>query len=127
VIAMLCSIIPEDKLPGIHIATGQWLWVNIIMDSLAAAAYATDEPDRSVLQRQPESKTSRLSSLVASATTMIIGEAVLMVTVVMGLSWFGEWIIHHTRPDLKEEVGPLLILTLVFNTLIWLVFFNLIK
>ncbi|KAK0622365.1 hypothetical protein B0T14DRAFT_427822 [Immersiella caudata] len=127
----LRSAIPETNLPGLGITTVQWLWVNAIMDSLAASAYATDNADPSVLDRKPESEKTLLSSLVSSATKMIIGQAALMVTVTMGVSVFGRQIIQHTRESdnlqIEDDETALAVKTLVFNTFIWLVFFNMIN
>ena len=41
----------------------QLLWVNLIMDTFAALALATDPPNRSVLDRKPDRKSAPLITL----------------------------------------------------------------
>ena len=45
----------------------QLLWVNLIMDTLAALALATDPPHDSVLDREPERKFTLAASASLSA------------------------------------------------------------
>ncbi|KAK4443738.1 calcium-translocating P-type ATPase [Podospora aff. communis PSN243] len=119
----------DKTLPGIRIGVGQWLWVNIIMDPLGALANAMDEPDRRVMERQPQRRKTLLSSLLREEAPMIIGQAVLQVAVVLGLGRYGEQIVQYTRPTWisVERHGVGAIKTLVFNSLVWAVFFNLIN
>ncbi|KAK0639626.1 hypothetical protein B0T16DRAFT_518598 [Cercophora newfieldiana] len=128
-LTILHSTISETILPGVDITTVQWLWVNVIMDSLAALFYASDEPDPGVLDRSPEGEPSHLSSLLPwTSQRMIFGQGAFMVAVTSGLGLVGGRVLSYTRPGehLSQEQGEV-VRTLVFNTFIWLVFFNLIN
>ncbi|KAF5255159.1 hypothetical protein FANTH_139 [Fusarium anthophilum] len=97
----------------------QLLWVNLIMDTYAALALATDPPTRSVLDRKPDRKSAPLITL--RMAKMIIGQAIcqLAITFVLNfggktlLGWYGDS--EHNTKQLK---------TLVFNTFVWLQIFN---
>ncbi|KAL9575027.1 hypothetical protein ACKAV7_000707 [Fusarium commune] len=92
----------------------QLLWVNLIMDTFAALALATDPPTRSVLDQKPDRKSAPLITL--RMAKMIIGQDIcqLVITVVLNfggktlLGWYGDS--EHDTKQLK---------TLVFNTFVW--------
>jgi magnesium-transporting ATPase (P-type) len=52
------SVITSDP----PLTTVQMLWVNLIMDTFAALALATEPPSHEVLDRQPQSKTESIVS-----------------------------------------------------------------
>jgi Ca2+-transporting ATPase len=92
----------------------QLLWVNLIMDTFAALALATDPPSPYVLDRRPESKAAPLITL--TMWKMIIGQAIyqLVVTFVLnfaGQSIFTSWSEEHMQ-------------TVVFNTFVFMQIFN---
>jgi len=93
----------------------QLLWVNLIMDTLAALALATDAPTRRILERPPQPKSAPLITI--NMWKMIIGQAVyqLGVTFVLyfaGMKIFGSGV---TQTELD---------TIVFNTFVWMQIFN---
>ncbi|KAI9722349.1 MAG: hypothetical protein M1812_001821 [Candelaria pacifica] len=93
------------------------LWVNLIMDTLAALALATDPPSRSILDRKPEPKSAPLITL--TMWKMIIGQSIfqLVVTFILyfaGISIFG----YSTKREIAQHS------TLVFNTFVWMQIFN---
>ncbi|KAK0711850.1 hypothetical protein B0H67DRAFT_647193 [Lasiosphaeris hirsuta] len=96
----------------------QLLWVNLIMDTFAALALATDSPNPSVLDRQPERKTAPLVSF--TSWKMIIGQAIYQLTVTLALRFAGAGIIEDTRDGGEDALQ-----TLVFNAYVWMQFFNL--
>ncbi|KAJ5677153.1 uncharacterized protein N7477_002786 [Penicillium maclennaniae] len=92
----------------------QLLWVNLIMDTFAALALATDPPSPYVLDRRPESKAAPLITL--TMWKMIIGQSIyqLVVTFVLnfaGHSIFTSWSDEHMQ-------------TVVFNTFVFMQIFN---
>jgi Ca2+-transporting ATPase len=98
------------------------------MDSFAAVAFTTDEPDPSVLNRRPEKITASAWSLIPLASlNMIIGQALAEVAVTCCLSWAGVRILFHTWGQTDAAEATLIIKTLGFNTFIWSVVFNLLK
>ncbi|PSR97410.1 hypothetical protein BD289DRAFT_503666 [Coniella lustricola] len=95
----------------------QLLWVNLIMDTLAALALATDPPQDSVLDRKPE----RRSSSIISTTMwkMIIGQAIYQLVITF-LIYFGGVSVLPGPDNMSDDQ----IQTLVFNTFVWMQIFN---
>ncbi|TEA13833.1 Calcium-transporting ATPase 2 [Colletotrichum sidae] len=91
----------------------QLLWVNMIMDTFAALALATDPPTRSVLDRKPDRKSAPLITL--RMAKMIIGQAFAQLVITLVLNFAGERLGLGSGRRLK---------TLVFNTFVWLQIFN---
>ncbi|CAK7274188.1 plasma membrane calcium [Sporothrix epigloea] len=95
----------------------QLLWVNLIMDTLAALALATDPPHPSVLDRKPERKGSSIIS-----TTMwkvIIGQALYQLVITFLLYFGGQKVLPASEHATAAQVQ-----TLVFNTFVWMQVFN---
>lgn len=95
----------------------QLLWVNLIMDTFAALALATDPPSPSMLKRKPEPKSAPLITL--TMWKMIIGQSIYQLVVTFVLNFRGAEIFGYTDP-LELEQLP----TLVFNTFVWMQIFN---
>lgn len=96
----------------------QLLWVNLIMDTLAALALATDPPVDSVLDRKPERKGS--SIITTTMWKMILGQAIYQLLITF-LIYFGS---PGILPAYDPDVTPDEIQTLVFNTFVWMQIFN---
>ncbi|KAI9928849.1 hypothetical protein ASPWEDRAFT_105000 [Aspergillus wentii DTO 134E9] len=92
----------------------QLLWVNLIMDTFAALALATDPPAPYVLNRRPEPKSAPLISL--TMWKMIIGQSIYQLVVTLVLNFAGISIFGHGY-DAQME-------TVVFNTFVWMQIFN---
>ncbi|KAJ4398583.1 plasma membrane calcium [Didymella pomorum] len=95
----------------------QLLWVNLIMDTFAALALATDPPTRSLLNRKPDPKSAPLITL--RMWKMIIGQAIYQLVVTFILYFAGESILGYESEREKEQMP-----TLVFNTFVWMQIFN---
>lgn len=91
----------------------QLLWVNLIMDTMAALALATDPPSPSVLDRKPEPRNHSL--ITVPMWKMIIGQALLQSIVTFILYFAGPKFLHY--PTDQHD-------TLVFNTFVWMQIFN---
>ncbi|KAF9914661.1 hypothetical protein BX616_007825, partial [Lobosporangium transversale] len=101
----------------------QLLWVNLIMDTLAALALATEPPSQEVLSRQPISKTASLINF--TMWKMIIGQAIFQIAINLALLEFGAKIFHLQSPDGSVSPENLAILrTMIFNTFVFLQVFN---
>ncbi|OTA54187.1 calcium-translocating P-type ATPase [Hypoxylon sp. EC38] len=94
----------------------QLLWVNLIMDTLAALALATDPPQDSCLDRKPEPRGSSIISI--TMWKMILGQAVyqLAITFVLYYAAFTIGIVADGETSRRD--------TLVFNTFVWMQIFN---
>ena len=95
----------------------QLLWVNLIMDTFAALALATDPPTRSLLNRKPDPKSAPLITL--RMWKMIIGQAIYQLVVTFILYFAGESILSYESQREKDQLP-----TLVFNTFVWMQIFN---
>lgn len=95
----------------------QLLWVNLIMDTFAALALATDPPTPSILNRKPEPKSAPLITL--TMWKMIIGQSIYQLVVTFILYFGGVSILSY---DTVREQNQLQ--TLVFNTFVWMQIFN---
>jgi Ca2+-transporting ATPase len=95
----------------------QLLWVNLIMDTFAALALATDPPTRSLLDRKPDPKSAPLITL--RMWKMIIGQAIYQLVVTFILYFAGESILSYHSEREKEQLPAL-----VFNVFVWMQIFN---
>ena len=92
----------------------QLLWVNLIMDTFAALALATDPPTLELLNRKPEPKGSSIISF--NMWKMIFGQAILQLVITFVLNFAGNRIFTSWDSDHMS--------TVVFNTFVWLQIFN---
>ena len=70
----------------------QMLWVNLIMDTLASLALATEMPTPELLLRKPYGRTKALISRTMAKN--ILGQAVYQLVITFGMMFFGKckWI-----------------------------------
>lgn len=94
----------------------QLLWVNLIMDTLAALALATDPPTKKILERPPQPKSEPL--ITHTMWKMILGQAVYQLVVSLTLYFAGMQILGYTESQRRE------LDTIVFNTFVWMQIFN---
>ncbi|KAL0941270.1 calcium-transporting atpase [Colletotrichum truncatum] len=94
----------------------QLLWVNLIMDTFAALALATDPPTESMLHRKPEAKTAALIN--TPMWKMIIGQSIYQLIVTLILHFVGPSFLKYPRGEQK---------TLVFNVFVFMQIFKLVN
>ncbi|KAJ2892517.1 putative plasma membrane calcium-transporting atpase 4 protein [Zalerion maritima] len=101
----------------------QLLWVNLIMDTLAALALATDPPSPHVLERPPQRKSAPLITLTMGK--MIIGQAIFQLVITLVLNFAGPSMtkILATTADTADAEQEKLN-SLIFNTFVWMQIFN---
>ncbi|TEA20355.1 Calcium-transporting ATPase 2 [Colletotrichum sidae] len=95
----------------------QLLWVNLIMDTLAALALATDPPQDSVLDRKPERRNA--SIITTTMWKMILGQAVYQLAITFMLFYGKEAIVPGPESIPDDQIA-----TMVFNTFVWMQIFN---
>lgn len=98
----------------------QLLWVNLVMDTFAALALATDAPTDKILDRKPVPKSAPLITI--RMWKMIIGQAIYQLVVTFTLYFAGTQILNYNTdlyPKLRDELN-----TMVFNTFVWMQIFN---
>jgi Ca2+-transporting ATPase len=102
----------------------QLLWVNLIMDTLAALALATDKPSIALLQRKPSKKDDPIIS--SEMVAQIIGQAIYQIVVCLVLYFNGKnwWIPTVPLPGEPNPAAGIVAETIIFNTFIFCQIFN---
>lgn len=96
----------------------QLLWVNLIMDTLAALALATDAPTDDVLDRKPDNRAASL--ITPTMWKMICGQSLYQLIVTLILVFHGKDIFGAPKNSQDETR----LNAMVFNTFVWCQFFN---
>ncbi|KAH9826640.1 calcium-translocating P-type ATPase [Teratosphaeria destructans] len=99
----------------------QLLWINLIMDTMAALALATDPPTRTILDRKPDPKSAPLFSV--TMWKMIIVQAIYQLVVTLILYFAGRSMLGGVLSG-DPTRGHRELQTLVFNTFVWMQIFN---
>ncbi|CAO3640447.1 unnamed protein product [Cunninghamella echinulata] len=116
VVLSFTSALTSDTSESILSAV-QLLWVNLIMDTLAALALATEPPSADLLLRKPISKYAHLINYPMAK--MILGQAVFQITINLVLLYCG-FAIFHLDPEHDQQI----LRTMVFNVFVFLQIFN---
>jgi Ca2+-transporting ATPase len=110
------SAVSSDEEQSVLTAV-QLLWVNLIMDTFAALALATDAPTPSILDRKPDPKSAPL--ITVNMWKMIIGQSIYQLVVTFILFFAGASILSYQSDHERAQLS-----TLVFNTFVWMQIFN---
>lgn len=97
----------------------QLLWVNLIMDTFAALALATDPPTEKILDRPPQGKDKPLITI--TMWKQIMGQNIYKLTVIFVLYFAGGDILGY---DLSDPNMQLELDTVIFNSFVWMQIFN---
>lgn len=101
----------------------QMLWVNLIMDTLASLALATELPTPDLLLRKPYGRTKPLIS--ATMLKNIVGQSIYMLAVTFGLLFYGaKWLDIESGQDQPLGAGPTQHFTIIFNAFVMMTLFN---
>uniref|UniRef100_A0A915D7F1 P-type Ca(2+) transporter n=1 Tax=Ditylenchus dipsaci TaxID=166011 RepID=A0A915D7F1_9BILA len=123
VVAVVVAFVGACAIQDTPLKAVQMLWVNLIMDTLASLALATEMPTEDLLKRKPYGRTSPLISRTMSKN--ILGHAVYQLTILFWLIFAGEkffdvdsgrWAQLHAPPSQH--------FTIVFNTFVMMTLFN---
>ncbi|UJR25661.1 hypothetical protein I4U23_007012 [Adineta vaga] len=126
--AGVLSVISAAAISTVPLRAVQMLWVNLVMDTLASLALATEPPTEELLNRKPYGRTKSIISPLMLRN--IIGQAcyqlvVMFVILYAGQHFLGvestvEKIQHdpHAGKELSEQF------TLVFNAFVLMTLFN---
>jgi len=101
----------------------QMLWVNLIMDTFASLALASERPTDALLLRKPYGSKKALISRTMMKN--ILGHAVYQLIVIMVLLFKGDVILgieNGARQPLSAP--PSAHFTIIFNTFVWMQVFN---
>ncbi|KAK7956700.1 Calcium-transporting ATPase 2 [Apiospora aurea] len=112
VLLAFISSVSDPEMKSVLTAV-QLLWLNLIMDTFAALALATDPPTEKILDRPPQPKSAPLITI--NMWKMIIGQAMFQLATTLILHYAGRQILNYS--DLVVD-------TMVFNTFVWMQIFN---
>lgn len=123
VVAVVVAFVGACAIQDTPLKAVQMLWVNLIMDTLASLALATEMPTEELLKRKPYGRTSPLISRTMSKN--ILGHALYQLVILFVLIFYGEvlfdipsgrWAPLHSPPSVH--------FTIVFNTFVMMTLFN---
>jgi len=106
------------------LAAIQLLWVNLLMDSLASLALASEPPVDSLLTRPPVNRSD--SMITKRMWANMLGQATYQITAVMVLLFEGPQILDIKAGHLVESEDGVKSehYTLIFNAFVWMQLFN---
>jgi Ca2+ transporting ATPase len=102
------------------LAAIQLLWINLLMDSLASLALASEPPTEELLKKPPVNRTDAMitkrmwANMIGHASYQII---VVLVLLFDGARWFGITPGYSTNENTTH-------FTLIFNSFVWMQLFN---
>lgn len=117
VVITFVSAVASEKEESVLSAV-QLLWINIIMDTFAALALATDPATEALLDRKPDKKTAPLFTV--DMYKMILCQSIYQIIVILIFHFLGHTILgldHSGNSDL-------IVKTLVFNAFVFAQIFN---
>jgi len=103
----------------------QLLWINLIMDSMGALALATEEPEESLLDRDPVGKKEGLISAIMWRNIAVQG--VYQLIVLFGILFKGDLLFDATGYTMQPGEAYLQSrphYTVIFNAFVWCQIFN---
>ncbi|XP_015433532.1 PREDICTED: LOW QUALITY PROTEIN: plasma membrane calcium-transporting ATPase 2 [Dufourea novaeangliae] len=124
VVAVIVAFIGACAVQDSPLKAVQMLWVNLIMDTLASLALATEMPTPDLLLRRPYGRTKPLISRTMMKN--ILGQAVYQLTVIFMLLFVGDKMldIETGRGVAQAGGGPTQHFTVIFNTFVMMTLFN---
>jgi len=124
IVAITMAIVGAFVFQESPIAAVQMLWINLIMDSLASLALATEPPDEALLRRPPVNRSA--SMVTKQMYSNMIGHSFYQVVILLwflfkGPDFFG---IPDGIEFMEETSAPSQHHTMVFNLLVMMTLFN---
>lgn len=125
VVAVLVAFFGACAINDSPLKAIQMLWVNLIMDTLASLALATELPSEELLMRKPYGRTKALISRTMMKN--IIGHAIYQLIVIFVLLFAGAELMDIDSGRLEEtqkHSPPSQHFTIIFNTFVMMTLFN---
>jgi len=113
-VALMVAFVAAITDQGTPLNVMQLLWVNLIMDTMAALALGTEAPTKKLLLKPPTGRNYPLIS--ATMWRNIIGQGVYQLIVLFGILYFGQHLLESDDTILKN--------TFLFNSFIFCQVFN---
>ncbi|CAB3233244.1 unnamed protein product [Arctia plantaginis] len=123
VVAVIVAFIGACAIQDSPLKAVQMLWVNLIMDTLASLALATEMPTPDLLQRKPYGRTKPLISRTMMKN--ILGQAIYQLFIIFSLLFVGDRMLNIPSgrgQQLSSE--PSQHFTIIFNTFVMMTLFN---
>ncbi|KAF8771932.1 Plasma membrane calcium-transporting ATPase 3 like protein [Argiope bruennichi] len=123
VVAVIVAFVGACAIEDSPLKAVQMLWVNLIMDTLASLALATEMPTSQLLLRKPYGRTKPLISRTMMKN--ILGHAIYQLTIIFTLLFIG-----HRLFDIDSGMyaplhsPPTQHFTIIFNTFVMMTLFN---
>uniref|UniRef100_A0AAG5DIV7 Calcium-transporting ATPase n=1 Tax=Anopheles atroparvus TaxID=41427 RepID=A0AAG5DIV7_ANOAO len=123
VVAVIVAFIGACAVQDSPLKAVQMLWMNLIMDTLASLALATEMPTPDLLLRKPYGRTKPLISRTMMKN--ILGQAVYQLFIVFGLLFVGDRLLDiesgRGQPLNSEATQHF---TIIFNVFVFMTLFN---
>ena len=121
--AVVTALVGVFSVQTSPLAAIQLLWVNLLMDSLASLALASEPPVDALLQKPPVNRTD--SMITKHMMANMLGQASYQVAVVLTLLFAGPSLLNVEPGHEVEERGENSVhYTIIFNTFVWMQLFN---
>ncbi|XP_049805756.1 plasma membrane calcium-transporting ATPase 2 isoform X1 [Schistocerca nitens] len=120
VVAVIVAFIGACAVQDSPLKAVQMLWVNLIMDTLASLALATEMPTPDLLLRKPYGRTKPLISRTMMKN--ILGQAVYQLSVIFALLFVGDKMLDI--PTGRDSPVASQHFTIIFNTFVMMTLFN---
>jgi Ca2+ transporting ATPase len=104
------------------------LWVNLVMDTLASLALATEPPTEALLKRKPYGRTKSIISPLMMRN--ILGQSLYQLVIMFSILYFGQYFLDIESTVVKIQHDPYAEnelseqFTLVFNAFVLMTLFN---
>jgi P-type Ca2+ transporter type 2C len=124
VVITFVSAVASDQEESVLSAV-QLLWINIIMDTFAALALATDPATEALLDRKPDKKTAPLFSV--HMYKQILWQSVYQIIIILTFHFAGKQILGfeaHPADSAVSDNHDEIVQTLVFNAFVFAQIFN---
>jgi len=101
----------------------QLLWINLIMDTFAALALATDPAHPAMLNRKPDTLSAPLFNV--DMWKMIVGQSIYQITIILIFHFAGDAIFgYHGLSEFEQNKKETELGTLIFNAFVFMQIFN---
>ncbi|XGW31321.1 hypothetical protein V3C99_009911 [Haemonchus contortus] len=124
VVAVTIAFIGACAISDSPLKAVQMLWVNLIMDTLASLALATEMPTEDLLDRKPYGRTKSLIS--RTMVKNIVGHAIYQLVILFGIMFWGDKFIPNTPSGRNAPLGspPSAHFTIIFNAFVLMTLCN---
>jgi Ca2+-transporting ATPase len=100
----------------------QLLWINLIMDTFAALALATDPASEVLLDRKPDKKSDPLFTV--NMMKQIAGQSIYLIFIILLFHFLGKQILGFNPDDSNSSHQSTVVQTLVFNAFVFAQIWN---